>query len=173
MQKIILTEKTLGVIIDRLRKLTSGYYDFLNAQDVHPLKCKSWKSSGLSDRAQCAKITVHWIFKDEEHPVAIGKKDKPGCSMIHMAFDAECAAAFGYGDEFYFKGNTLIINQTAGSWVKCMKAKNYLTKIVCKKRLKHLSTEELKHIQLAKEEAKRSKELWLETMENDESFWAF
>ena len=176
MQKIILTEKTMGVVIDRLRKVTSGFYNIVDAKNVHPLRCKSWQDSGLADRTACADIKVHWMFRDVKHPIVSDrKKNEPGFPMIHMAFDAECAMCFSYGDVFYFKGNQIIINQTAGSMINCEECRNIVTKIVVTKYLKNMTSNDFDFVQQEKLQAEMSAQAWQEmaddTANSFHEFW--
>jgi Zn-finger protein len=176
MQKIILTEKTVGTIIDRLRKLTSGFYNLSDAKNVNPLRCKSWKDSGLGDRAACADITVHWMFKETKHPIVSGrKKNEAGFPLIHMAFDAECAMCFSYGDVFYFKGNKIIINQTAGAMIDCQECTNIVTKIVVTKYLKNMTADDFDFVQQGKCQAEMSAQAWQgmadDTANDFHEFW--
>lgn len=166
MQKIILTERTLGTVIDRLRKLTAGFYVVSDAHNIHPLRCKSWRDSGLGDRTACADITVHWMFKDTKHPIISGRrKDKVGFPLIHMAFDAECAMCFGFGDVFYFKGNTVLINQTAGSMIECCEVGNIATKIVVKKWHKNMTSADMDFVEHGKQCAEHSVQMWNEMVD--------
>lgn len=166
MQKIVLTQKTLGTIIDRLRNVTSGFYRFYETTDVNPLRCRTWGEPILSDRTAYAGITVHHVLKDRFSGFE-EKFGKPGYPLIHFAFDAECGYYFSEGDTFFFKGNMVIVNSTHKTDVKIRKCQNIVTKIVCRKRSKDLTSEELEVIRNNKDIAELSVQAWEEHMSDE------
>ena len=166
MQKIVLSQKTLGVIVDRLRKVTSGIYHFTEREDVNPLRCITWGKAFPEECTTCADVKPHWLLKSPEELTNRSPGDL-GFPLIHMAFDAESATYFVEGDVFYFKGNTIIVNNTHGTNIKIRDCRNVVTKITCLKKFKDLNDHELSAIQERKDFAIESYQRNLEMMEMD------
>jgi len=170
MQKIVLSQNTLGVVIDRLRKVTSGIYSYFKEEDVNPLRFKSWSDPIMQDCTACAKITPHCFIKRNYSFLDV-KLGDPGFPLIHMAFNAEYATVFVEGDVFYFKGNTIIVNNTSGTHIKIRECLNIVTKITCHKKRRDLDEYDLFTIQERKDYAEASAREWERIMEEDMVFF--
>lgn len=154
MKKVILTKRTMGVVIDRLRNVTSGIYRIDSKKDTKPLRCKIWDDFIMVNKTACAEISPHWMMNNRNWD---GKTpDDPGFPLIFMAIDAEHFQTFEVGNVFYFKGNSVIINNTSDLDLRIWKCRNIVKKITCIKRFKDLNMEEIISIQKQKEWAEES-----------------
>jgi len=105
MQKIILTEKTVGTVMDRLGKIVSSPFRTTHDWDRNPLKKSAFKQERYrNDVFREAKVTKHWMSKDKRRKKQL---------LIHIDFlDGMHMNAFEEGDIFYFfGGNKLIIRR--------------------------------------------------------------
>lgn len=111
MQKIILSDKTLGLLIGRLKNFFAGdvveneYDDTLS-----PTKVAKLPFNFLTDHWWIAMVTRHWMMNDTLRV----RKGEPR-PMIHVSHTADCATFFKEGDEFYFFGNRNIVVRRVNS----------------------------------------------------------
>ena len=151
MEKIVLTEKTLGLIKDRLSKFMKTPILEQNQFDQKPLKVKGW-GEFQNQIYLSGKVTIHPFFK----------KDKNENVMIHVRYNKTDAGCYYKGDVFYFKGNVIIVEPKSSRFTSRSmfnKHKRYIERIV----KVYLNDKEKRYVQY---EEKRKEELYEEFYES-------
>jgi len=111
MQKIILSDKTLGLLIGWLKNFFAGdvveveHDDSISPKDLVRLPAKLEVSDWW-----IAMVTRHWMMND---PLRV-RKGQPR-TMIHVSHTEACATFFKEGDEFYFFGTRNIVVRRVNS----------------------------------------------------------
>ncbi len=114
MQKIVLSQATLGLLIGRLKNFFAGdvieneYDDTLS-----PAKVAKLPFNFTADSWSIAMVTRHWMMNDTLRV----RKGRPR-PMIHVSHSEDCATFFKEGDEFYFFGNRNIVVRRVNSSTK-------------------------------------------------------
>ena len=103
MQKIELTPKTVGKIIDRLQKMTQGLFTSCFFYDQKPLRGRN--NVYGPDLRGMAKVSVHSASKE----ILVPEKHKT--PLIHLFISQVKMNYYTFGDVFYFKGNQVIIDR--------------------------------------------------------------
>lgn len=112
MQKIVLSQATLGLLIGRLKNFFAGdvtenrYDDTLSPAKVAKLPFNYLTNDWWS----IAMVTRHWMMNDTSRV----RKGEPR-PMIHVSHTVAWATFFKEGDEFYFFGNRNIVVRRVNS----------------------------------------------------------
>ena len=132
MEKIILTEKTIGNIINRLKKFMENHvfksqllYDIKPSKARHPALCKKerlGKDYSIGRYYMNAKVTRHWFSKME--------RDRNPTPLIHVHFHKDAGDYYSEGDVFYFYGSMILVDKK-----DCLLIKNGKTRVIDKMQL--------------------------------------
>lgn len=124
MQKVVLSQATLGLLIGRLKNFFAGdvvenEYD----NTLSPTKVAKLPFNFLKDRWWIAMVKRHWMMNDK-----LRVSDGAPRPMIHVSHAVDCATFFKEGDEFYFFGNrNIVVRRVNSSTVWDVKGNNIPT----------------------------------------------
>lgn len=113
MQKIELTPNTLGTVMDRLQRATSGKFSWEWHNNQKPLQVK--KKDYQRSVAE-AKVSIHLNYQGEEKLNPIKHKT----CLLHLFVSATSAMYYTFGDVFYFKGKQVIIDRKGQYDINCI-----------------------------------------------------
>lgn len=183
MQKIILTKKTMGTIINKMKKMLDTAFEGYHGYDLNVLSITTSEMDECGDirngQLYCtgvlfeSNVKTHWMYKEPEKHMwdHRGRKDITQVPMIHMKYGHNGGDCFYHGDVFYFfGGNKILVDKRNIEQFRCFEKYDRIFSIFIRKNEFNTRDEKEKwnrRIESEKEFAKRYEQQYWEDVERD------